>query len=48
MLYMPAIILTVLAVAIAMLINIPKWAEKQAIKAREKAPSILSDEDDDN
>ena len=48
MLYMPAIILTVLALAIAMLINIPKWAEKQAIKAREKAPSILSDEDDDN
>lgn len=48
MLYMPALILTVLAVAIAMLINIPKWAEKQAIKAREKAPSILSDEDDDN
>ena len=48
MLYMPSIILTVLAVIIAMLINIPKWVEKQAVKAREKAPSILSDDDDDN
>ena len=47
-LYMPSIALTVFAVVIAMLINIPKWAEKQAIKAREKAPSILSDEDDDS
>ncbi len=45
-LYMPSISLTVLAIVIAMLINIPKWLERQAIKANEKAPSILIDDDD--
>lgn len=47
-LYMPSISLTVMAVVIAMLINIPKWLDKQAVKAREKAPSILLDDDDDD
>lgn len=46
-LYMPCIALTVLAVVIAMLINFPKWLEKQAEKANEKAPSIIDDSDDD-
>lgn len=46
MLYMPCIALTVLAVVIAMLINIPKWLEKQAQKAHEKAPSIIKEDDD--
>lgn len=45
-LYMPCVALTVLAVVIAMLINIPKWLEKQAEKANEKAPSIIDDSDD--
>ncbi len=44
MLYMPCLALTVLAVVIAMLINIPKWLEKQAQKANEKAPSIIDDD----
>lgn len=47
MLYMPSISLTVLAVVIAMLINIPKWAEKQAEKAHAQAPSIFGNDDDD-
>ncbi len=46
-LYMPCLALTVLAVVIAMLINIPKWLEKQAQKAHEKAPSIINDDDED-
>lgn len=46
-LYMPCIALTVLAVIIAMLINIPKWLEKQAQKANEKAPSIIKEDDED-
>ena len=45
-LYMPCISLTVLAVIIAMLINIPKWLEKQAEKANAKAPSIIKDDED--
>ena len=44
---MPSISLTVLAIVIALLINIPKWLEKQAVKERQKAPSILLDDDDD-
>ena len=46
-LYMPCIALTVLAVVIAMLINIPKWLEKQAQKANAKAPSIINDDDEE-
>jgi len=46
-LYMPSISLTVLAIVISLLINIPKWLEKQAVKERQKAPSILLDDDDD-
>ena len=46
-LYMPSISLTVIAVIIAMLIHIPKWLDRQAEKAREKAPSIIVDDDDD-
>lgn len=45
-LYMPCISLTVLAVIIAMLINIPKWLDKKAAQAREQAPSILADRDE--
>ncbi len=47
MLYMPCVALTVLAVIIAMLINIPKWLEKQAQKANAKAPSIIKEDDED-
>ena len=46
-LYMPCISLTVLAVVIAMLINLPKWLEKQAQKANAKAPSIINDDDEE-
>ena len=45
-LYMPCISLTVLAVVIAMLINLPKWLEKQSQKANAKAPSIINDDDE--
>lgn len=45
-LYMPCIALTVLAVVIAMLINIPKWLDRKAAEARAQAPSILSHDDD--
>lgn len=45
-LYMPCLSLTVLAVVIAMLINIPKWLDKKAAQAKEKAPSIIQEEDD--
>lgn len=45
-LYMPCIFLTVISFVIALLINLPKWLEKKAAKAREVAPSILSDEED--
>lgn len=45
-LYMPSISLTVIAIVIALLINLPKWLDKKAVQANEKAPSILLDDDD--
>ena len=46
-LYMPSVSLTVMAIVIALLINMPKWLEDQAVKANAKAPSILLEDDDD-
>ncbi len=41
-LYMPCIFITIITFVIMLLINLPKWLEKQAAKDREIAPSILS------
>lgn len=45
-LYMPCISLTIMAIIIALLINLPKWLDKQAAKSKEIAPSILADDDE--
>lgn len=46
-LYMPCIFITIITFVIMLLINLPKWLEKQAAKAREIAPSILSKDEEE-
>ena len=46
-LYMPCIFITIITFVIMLLINLPKWLDKQAAKAREIAPSILSKDEED-
>lgn len=46
-LYMPCLFITIITFVIMLLINLPKWLEKQAAKAREVAPSILSKDEEE-
>ena len=46
-LYMPCIFITIITFVIMLLINLPKWLEKQAAKAREVAPSILAKDEEE-
>ncbi|MBQ9948725.1 MAG: hypothetical protein IJO91_10095 [Oscillospiraceae bacterium] len=47
MLYMPCIFITLISVAVAMIVYIPRWLDKRIERENSKAPSILAEEKED-
>lgn len=47
MLYMPCIFITLISVAVAMIVYIPRWLDKRIERENAKAPSILAEEKED-